>query len=233
MVAEVLCVTVGADVQDDRIEATVVGWTREGAALVLGHLVIWGAFTDDTTWLELDELLRTKWKHPNGGFLKVDAAVIDSGDGDHADLVLGFCGPRISRRVFAGKGMSGTRPGFMMSRGKSAKTNRLAIIGVDVLKSAIFDRLARGNTIRFSNSLPTVYYEQLASERRVIRYKRGQPSRRFERIPGRRAESLDALVYATAARQAVTINFDQRASELAAAPVPPPPRVIRSEWMQR
>jgi phage terminase large subunit GpA-like protein len=230
---EVLCVTVGADVQDDRIEATICGWTREGAALVLGHSVIWGAFTDDTTWLELDELLRTRWRHPNGGFLKVDAAVVDAGDGDHADMVLNFCGPRISRRVFAGKGMSGTRPGFQMSRGKSAKTARLAIIGVDVLKSAIFDRLARGNTIRFSNSLPVVYYEQLASERRVIRYKRGQPSRRFERIPGRRAESLDALVYAHAARQAVTINFDQRASELAAAPVPPPPRVIRSEWMQR
>src|SRR5437879_8459713 len=41
----------------DRIEVTVVGWTREGAALVLGHLVLWGAFTDNTTWLELDELL--------------------------------------------------------------------------------------------------------------------------------------------------------------------------------
>jgi phage terminase large subunit GpA-like protein len=108
--------------------------------------------------------------------------------------VLNFCGPRLGRRVFAGKGMAGTRPGFAMSRAKKAKTARLAIIGVDVLKSAIFDRLTRGNTIRFSNSPPVIYYEELASERRVIRYKRGQPSRRFGRIPGRRAESLDALV---------------------------------------
>ncbi|GMO87150.1 phage terminase large subunit family protein [Bradyrhizobium ottawaense] len=230
---EVLAITVGADVQDDRIEATICGWTRDGVALVLGHTVIWGAFTDDTTWLELDELLKTRWKHPHGGWLKVDAAVIDAGDGDHADLVLNFCGPRVGRRVFAGKGASGTRPGFQISRAKKAKTNRLAIIGVDVLKSAIFDRLARGSAIRFSNSLEGVYFEQLASERRVIRYKRGQPSRRFERIPGRRAEALDALVYAYAARQAVQINFDQRASELAAAPVPPPPTVIRSEWMSR
>jgi phage terminase large subunit GpA-like protein len=81
--------------------------------------------------------------------------------------------------------------------------------------------------------LEAVYYEQLASERRVIRYKRGQPSRRFERIPGKRAEALDALVYAHAARQAVQINYDHRASEMAAAAVPPPPRAIRSEWMQR
>lgn len=231
--AEVLAITAGVDCQDDRLEATVVGWTREGTALVLGHFVIWGSFTDDATWLELDELLRTKWKHPHGGWLKVDAAVVDAGDGDHADLVLGFCGPRIGRRVFAGKGMSGTRPGFQMSRAKKAKTSRLAIIGVDVLKSAIFDRLARGSTIRFSASLPIVYFEQLASERRVIRYKRGQPSRRFERIPGKRAEALDALVYAYAARQAVTISFDQRASELAAVPMPVAPAIIRSEWMRR
>lgn len=198
---EVLAITVGADVQDDRIEATICGWTRDGVALVLGHTVIWGAFTDDTTWLELDELLKTRWKHPHGGWLKVDAAVIDAGDGDHADLVLNFCGPRLGRRVFAGKGASGTRPGFQISRAKKAKTNRLAIIGVDVLKSAIFDRLARGSAIRFSNSLEAVYFEQLASERRVIRYKRGQPSRRFERIPGRRAEALDALVYAYVGRR--------------------------------
>ncbi|WP_025036207.1 phage terminase large subunit family protein [Bradyrhizobium sp. DOA9] len=228
---EVLCITVGADVQDDRIEASIVGWTREGTALVLAHCVIWGRFTDDTTWLELDELLKTRWKHPHGGLLKVDAAVIDAGDGDHADLVLAFCGPRTSRRIFAGKGASGTRPGFVVSRTK--KGARLAIVGVDVLKSAIFDRLARGAAIRFSNLLAPVYFEQLASERRVVRYKRGQPSRRFERIPGRRAEALDALVYAHAARQAVQINFDQRASELAAAPVPNMPAVIRSNWMSR
>lgn len=231
--AEVLAITAGVDCQDDRLEATVVGWTREGTALVLGHFVIWGSFTDDATWLELDELLRTKWRHLHGGWLKVDAAVVDAGDGDHADLVMGFCGPRIGRRVFAGKGMSGTRPGFQMSRAKKAKTSRLAIVGVDVLKSAIFDRLARGSSVRFSASLPIVYFEQLASERRVIRYKRGQPSRRFERIPGKRAEALDALVYAYAARQAVTISFDQRANELAVVPVPAPPSVIRSQWMSR
>lgn len=231
---EVLAVTVGADVQDDRIEATVCGWTRESACFVLGHFVIWGNFTDPTLWIELDELLRTKWKHPHGGLLKVDAAVIDAGDGDHYDVVMNFCGPRMSRRVFAGKGAGGSRPGFQLAKsGNQRAGHRLAIIGVDVLKSTIFDRLSRGNAIRFSTSLEAVYFEQLASERRVIRYKRGQPSRRFERIPGRRAEALDALVYATAARQAVSVIFDAREDELKNAPPPVPPPVIRSQWMQR
>lgn len=230
---EVLAVTVGADVQDDRIEASVCGWTREGACLVMGHHVLWGNFTDETTWLELDELLRTRWKHPHGGLLKVDAAVIDAGDGDHYDVVMNFCGPRIGRRIFAGKGMGGTRPGFQLAKSGTQRVgHRLAIIGVDVLKSVIFDRLARGSTIRFSKSLEPIYFEQLASERRVIRYKRGQPSRRFERIPGRRAEALDALTYACAARQSVSVIFDAREDELRNAPPPVPP-VIRSKWMSR
>jgi phage terminase large subunit GpA-like protein len=65
----------------------------------------------------------------------------------------------------------------------------------------------RGATIRFSDTLEPVYFEQLASERRVIRYVKGRPVRRFERIA---AESLDALVYAYAARQALSSNFDRR-----------------------
>ena len=55
--AEVLAVTIGCDVQDDRLEATVVGWTRTGEALVLAHFVIWGSFQDETTWAEFDETL--------------------------------------------------------------------------------------------------------------------------------------------------------------------------------
>lgn len=229
---EVIVITVGVDVQDDRCEVTICGWTRQSECLVLDHSIIWGAFTDDTTWLELDELLRTKWKHPHGGALKIDAAVIDAGDGDHFDAVMNFCLSRLSRRIFPGKGMAGARPGFALAKGKR-HGGRLALIGVDTLKSAIIDRLSRGASIRFSGSLQPVYFEQLASERRVTRYVRGRPARRFERVPGRRAEALDALVYATAARAAVSVIFDQREDQLRKAPLPPPPAVVRSRWMQR
>jgi phage terminase large subunit GpA-like protein len=128
---------------------------------------------------------------------------------------------RIGRRHFGRhfrgdrfKGVFGSRPGFAIAKGKKVG-GRLAIIGVDVLKATVFDRLQRGRTIRFLNTLEPSYFEQLASERRVVRYKRGQPVRRFERISARaRAEALDALVYAFAARQAVTITFDRREAEL-------------------
>jgi len=97
----------------------------------------------------------------------------------------------------------------------------------------VLTRLARGRTIRFSASLEPVYFEQVASERRVVRYVRGQPFRRFERIPGKRAEALDCLVYGLAARQLVTVNLDRREAELASVAALPSglPPVVRSKWM--
>jgi phage terminase large subunit GpA-like protein len=219
---EVLILTAGADVQDDRVEVSIVGWTRESVALVLGHFVVWGSFDDDSTWQEVDELLRTRWRHPHGGQLKIDAACVDASDGDHFDKVLNFCYPRMNRRVFAIKGLYGARPSFQMAKGKRIG-DKLALIGVDGLKNVIFDRLQRAQGIRFSKSLEPVYYEQLASERRVVRYARGQPTRRFERIGKARNETLDCLVYAMAARTPVKVAFDRREAELrgTAAPVTP------------
>lgn len=227
---DVLVVTAGVDVQDDRLETTLVGWTRT-EALILAHHVVWGSALDNTTWAELDDLLRTTWPHPNGGTLRVDATVIDSGDGGTTDIVYSFCHPRYSRRVVAGKGMAGTRPAIVTSK---TKGTRLFLVGVDGLKAQILNRLSRGLTIRFSNSLEPAWYEQLASERRVIRYVRGQPLRRFERKAGMRAEALDCVVYAFAARQLVTANLDRREEELAsqAAPTARSP-VIRSTWLER
>ena len=230
--ADVLAVTVGVDVQDDRLEVTIAGWSRSDM-LVLGHVVIWGSPDDDTTWLECDELLRTKWRHPLGGELRVDAAVIDSGA--FTDRVYSFCHPRASRRIMAGKGVAGTRPAIMPTKSKvKGGRLRLWIIGVDGIKTTLMNRLARGRSIRFSKSLEPAYYEQLASERKVVRYARGRPVRRFERKTGARAEALDALVYAWAARQAVQIpSWDAREDDLRRTlPRAEPARVIRSRWME-
>jgi phage terminase large subunit GpA-like protein len=211
---EVLIVTCGIDVQDDRVECSIIGWSRDSTAWVLAHHVIFGGFEDDSLWQEIDELLRSRWRHPLGGSLKVDAACIDCSDGDHFDKVLNFCVPKMGRRIFASKGMAGARPAFQMAKGKTI-AGRMAIIGVDGLKNVIFDRLTRGRQIRFSNSLEPVYYEQLASERRVVRYRMGRPVRRFEPVSARvRNEAIDCATYAFAARSQVHVSFDRREDEL-------------------
>jgi phage terminase large subunit GpA-like protein len=68
-----------------------------------------------------------------------------------------------------------------------------------------------------SHTLEAGYYEQLASERRVVRLARGRPVVRFERRPGMRAEALDCLVLGLAAKAALSLNeaaFSQREDEL-------------------
>ncbi|WP_418901904.1 phage terminase large subunit family protein [Terripilifer ovatus] len=226
---DVLAITAGCDVQDDRIEVTLCGWSRTDL-FILGHVVIWGSPDDDTTWFELDELLKSHWRHPAGGKLKVDAALVDAGDGDWTDRVYSFCHPRASRRIMAGKGVSGARPAIQVSKSK-VKGGRLWIVGVDAIKTTIANRLARGTSIRFSADLEPAWFEQLTSERKTVRYFKGQPIRRFERIPGRRAEGLDCVVYGFAARHALTLNWAMLEEAMKGAPPIAARNVVRSRWM--
>jgi len=107
------------------------------------------------------------------------------------------------------------------------------LVGVDGLKAQILQRIARGNTLRFSDRLEPEYFQQVTSERRVLRYVKGQPVRRFERIPGRRAEALDCLVYALAARHAINVNLDLREADLSTASASRSglSPVVRSKWL--
>lgn len=212
---QVMVITAGVDVQrKDRLEVTFVGWDEAGNAYILGHTVIWGMWDDDTTWAELDTVLATKWDHPFGK-IGIDATCIDSSDGVTMETVYRFAFPRFRKKVLAIKGVQGTRPWLEKSKSKTkTKGGSLWIVGVDGIKGTIYSRLKRSNMIRFSKDLPADWYEQLASERVVIKYNRGQPTRRFDRIPGRLAEALDCTVYAFAARQVVNVNWAIRRGQL-------------------
>ncbi|GGE04828.1 Phage terminase, large subunit GpA [Gemmobacter megaterium] len=233
--AEVLVLTVGCDVQHDRLELTYCGWTESGCALILGHRVIWGPYDAEETWAALDELLQERFPHLLGGRMAIDAAAVDAGDGTSMHRVTAFCTPRTRRKVLAIKGAPGNRP--MIERaGSTTKTGaRLWIVGVDTVKGQLFARFPRPALMRFSDTLPAVWFEQAASERAVVRYARGQPVRSFVRIPGRRAEALDCTVYAFAARQVVTINPESRRDALSRAEplVVAKKPVLASSWMQR
>lgn len=211
---QVMVITAGVDVQrKDRLEVTFVGWDEAGNAYILGHTIVWGMWDDDTTWAELDTVLKTRWDHPLGGKIGIDATCIDSSDGVTMETVYRYAFPRFRRKVLAIKGDEGKRPWIKMSSSK-IKGGHLFIVGVDGIKGAIISRLQRSNMIRFSKDLPADWYEQLASERVIVRYNRGQPTRRFERVKGRRAEALDCTVYAFAARNVVNVNWAQRCEAL-------------------
>ena len=220
--------------QDDRIEVSYVGWAKDGTAYVLGHTVLHGSVTAPGIWTDLDDLLRQRWVHPFGGTIGIDCAIVDAGDGGIYDTVMRFAEARAARRIWAGKGVPGfARPAFQQSaRLKSRGAQRLYLFGADSIKSLLFQRLKRGQTIRFSDSLDASYFEQVCSERLITKVLRGRPERRFERIPGKRAETLDCLVMAYSARQGLALNLDAREQALKLAPQSKPqPRVVHSKWM--
>ncbi len=232
---EVLIIIAGCDVQADRLEITFAGFTKTaGACFVLAHIVLHGPTDQEQVWQDLDDALKQRWPHPLGSLIGVDASAIDAGSGGHFDRVLRFAAARANRRVFAIKGVPGFgRPAFKQSAAlRSRGAQRLYLVGVDSVKSLLFQRLKRGQSIRFSSSLDASYFEQLASERLVTKFARGRPERRFELVPGRRNECLDTLVYCHAAREGCAIALDAREQALRLNP-PATPRqtVVRSRWM--
>lgn len=171
-----------------------------------------------------------------GAFAEIlwEAIVWDEDRPETARWICPHCAAGIAEREKPAMVAAGTRPFIEPSRSGKARAARLWLVGVDGIKASLTARLVRPGSIRFSADLPPVWFEQLASERLVVRYSRGQPQRRFERIPGRRAEALDCVVYALAARQVVHINFEEREAQLRAGGLqdrPKPANVIRSKFV--
>jgi phage terminase large subunit GpA-like protein len=218
--SEVLYVTAGIDVQVDRLEVSLWGWSEDGQRWVLGHEIVRGSTKLETTWSDLDALLETKWKHPLGGEIGVEAACVDSGDGNRTQEVYDYCMPRSHRRIVAIKGRAGPLPVIKAStsRRKKSRGGQLWIVGVDQVKTDIITAVAleRGTPgcIRFSDLLDREWFSQFASEQRKVRYIQNRPVVEFARIANRNAEALDASVYAIAARGLCRFDFERRMAEL-------------------
>lgn len=97
----VLLLTAGVDVQGDRIEASVWGWGRGQEAWLIGHKVFYGSVQQNTTWLQLDNLLQTEWiQQGTGRRMRSMLCCIDSGYESHA--VYAHCRGRDDIRVTKG-----------------------------------------------------------------------------------------------------------------------------------
>ena len=227
--AEALVLTTGVDVQHDRLEAVTLAHGRSDT-FVVDQRVFWGPVNEsDAPWAELDAYLKQVIVHPAGGVMRIDACAVDASDGATMGRVLAFCHARLAHRVVPIKGAPGNRPAI---RASATKGQRLFIVGVDGIKAQIMDRLSRGKTIRFSDTLEARFFEELASERRVVRYVKGVPNASWERIPGRQAESLDCIVYGFAVRSLVNIDLAARETELTGRPKPARTTVAESRWLE-
>lgn len=216
--AAVLYITAGVDVQVDRLEVTLIGWSRLGEVYILGHEIVRGETNATATWEELDAMLKTQWKHPLGGRIGIEAAAVDAGDGNRTQYVYDFCAGRFSRRIVAIKGVPGAKPVLEAARSRKHGM-RFWNVAVDQVKTDLMNRAAMTEVgpgwMRFSDSLDEEWFRQFASERRKIEYVRGRPKSNWVRQAGRAAEALDCTVYGFAIRRLVRFDFDAREAALA------------------
>lgn len=229
---EVIIITGGADVQHDRIELSTLGWTADGAALVLAHEVVWGNPVGDDLWLELATMLKRVWQHARGGSLRYDAVLIDSGDGQTVDRVYEFTRGRAAARVFPSKGIGGFKePPTRLGRVGQKAWVRLQLIGVDSVKRRVMG-MVTGGSLRFSRSLNETWFEQFTGERLHVRFQKGVPVYGWHRLSGRRVEAWDCAVYAVAARSLANVDLNRRESELSSRAAPnKSSAVFRSKWL--
>lgn len=228
----VLYLTAGVDVQDDRIEVEIVGWradsrTQPEESWGVEVAILHGDPAKQEIWNDLDELLKREWTTEDGRKLRLGAVGIDSG-GHFTNEVYKFCARKTGRKIYAIKGMAGTRPIWPPKAGgsKKYKGHRVWIVGVDTAKDAIYSRLRIADEgpgfCHFPLNYGEDYFKQLTSEKVQTRFSKGHPIREWHKPKGARNEALDRRAYALAVLYSRQVPWEILARS---APTEAPPQV--------
>lgn len=210
----VTLLTAGIDVQDDRLEAEIVGWGDDYESWSLDYGVFYGDPSAPDVWQELTRFLKQVFVHPRYGEMTVRAACIDTG-GHYTQQVYNYT--RSQQRVYGIKGVAGEGKPLV---GRPSKSNigkiPLFPIGVHTGKELVYARLkaqeGEAGYCHFPHDREDEYFHQLTAEKLVTRYHKG--FKRLEYVKTRnRNEALDNRVYATAALE--MLNVDLRAQRRA------------------
>jgi len=221
---DIVVITAGIDVQDDRIELELVGWMRDEESYSLAYKTLYGDPSTPHLWNDLDNILKASYTTESGRQLGIRAACVDSG-GRYTQAVYNFVRPREGRRIFAIKGMAGEQRPLV---GRPSKNNigkiKLFTVGTFPIKELIFSRLKvqseGAGYCHFPAGRSDEYYQQLAnSEKIVTKYQKGFPRREFVKTRTRN-EALDCRVYAYAALCILSLNINAVADRVVNAPEP-------------
>jgi phage terminase large subunit GpA-like protein len=209
----ILLLTAGADVQDDRIEVYVKGWGLGEESWLIGHAELRGnPETSLTVWKLLDDYLLRSWASASGHTLRIAAACIDSG-GHATQQAYQFCRKREARRVWAIKGCSGAGlPIIKLGARQKRSGVALGLVGVDTAKGLIFSRLELAEFgpgyMHFPKSVDEEYFKQLTAEKLFTKYVKGVPTRVWKKVRARN-EALDCEVYSIAAFASLNANLER------------------------
>jgi phage terminase large subunit GpA-like protein len=215
--AEVVMLTAGVDVQDDRLHCEILGHGRDEESWSIKWHTIYGDPTSRAVWDDLDDIIRAPLEHERLGEMTIRATCIDSGH--HTNAVYAFCKPREGRRVWAVKGVGGEGKALA---GKPTRNNvgklRLFPIGVNTAKELVFGRLRIQEPgpgyCHFPVEYEDEFFKQLTAEKCVTKFHKGFPRREWVKTRPRN-DVLDCRVYATGAFAILNMNINRVADRQA------------------
>ncbi len=212
-----LMLSMGVDVQGDRIEYRTWAWGRGQESWLIDRELIYGdpaveEGQSGSVWARLTERRRTPYLHASGSQVLVQACAIDTG-GHHTQQVYGYVRAHHHANVLAVKGSSAKGKAILSKpsdidvtwRGqKIPRGVKLWLVGTDIAKGVIYGRLRQAQPGPGYIHLPKVLantdeFEQMTAERLVTKYFKGHPRMEWIKPNGRRNEALDCAVYAYAA----------------------------------
>lgn len=217
---DVAFIVAGVDVQGDRIEVEIVGWSKGRISQQIDYRVQYGDPAEEDVWNWLADILDETWEREDGGVLGVRVMTIDTGyKGDRVDDFA----KKYPGRVYPIKGSDSLGMPFSAPKalrktkqGKNIGKLKVWHIGVSYLKSQLYGWLRLRPDLE-TGEIPngycwfteqdTKYFRGITAEvYQLTRNKKGhivyQWIKKYERN-----EPLDLRVYAMAA--AYIVGFDR------------------------
>lgn len=230
-----LWLSIGVDMQMDRLEFEVVAWGYGEQSWSIDTGILWGDPLTDDVWDDLDDVLRGYYVHESGAKLAIGAAMVDTGGtGGMTAAAYKWLQGKTGRRIFGSKGIPGwgrpivEKPTRKQTGKNAAKYADLVRLGVDEAKLVIQRRLAIAMpgpgycNFPLDDAHDPEFFKQLTAERLVTRYVKGAPVREWHKNDRDRNEKLDCRVMAYGALKLMQPSFKRIAErlgvDLAAAP---------------
>ena len=214
--AKAAFLTMGVDIQKDRIEAEVVAWCKNKVSYSVEYHVLVGDTTVanmDGVWGKLDEVINKTYTREDGAQMPIHMTCIDSSD--NTNTVYAFCRRYSPDRVVPIKGRDELMSIFsrpqsidIMQDGKPVNVTKLYGLGVSLIKSELYGWLRQmklddvAEPIGYSHfpMYPESYFKMLTAEQKKLKTDKKGREKWVWTLPSRaRNEALDCRVYARGA----------------------------------
>lgn len=214
-----IVLTMGVDIQKDRIEFEVVGWARNYESWSVDYQILPGATDQPEVWSDLFDAIKARYTTHKGIECAIVGVCVD--EGYQTQEVRDFVARSSLAWVFASKGADGEkRPIIQSNRDRALRLRkrqrgavRPELIGTHQAKLKITTLLSveaiGPGYCHFPMERDEEYFAQMASEKIITRYKKGFPIREWIKIRPRN-EVFDCRVMAYAALQLVIPTTDAR-----------------------